>query len=148
MNKRNIIIIVLLFCVIAIAIGVVLFLIFQNDNQLDSEISIPTSSGENINVNDFKSTSEQVDGSAYTLKDIPDTAVFLYNEESNIFNILIHANEESDFERKKIIAENYFINQLGISKDQACTLNVEVSTDGPENDIQSFSKVQKLSFCK
>lgn len=135
---------------VVIALVLVVLLVFvyiSRNSKTGEEISIPSRDGESINVNDFKSSAALKDNQAFILRDDPDIAVYLYNETSGVFNILIHASEEKEFNQKRIFAEGSFIEQLGITEQEACQLNVEVSTDGPENDLQSFSKIQGLSFC-
>lgn len=147
-NKTYIIIGIVIAVLIIVVLAIFALLPGKNEGPAANKVLVPSETGQQVEVNDFKSGAQLQDDSAFILKDLPDVAAFLYNEESGVFNILIHATEEVDFNQKRTTAEASFLEQLGITAEQACTLKVEVSTDGPENDLQSFSKVQGLSFCQ
>jgi hypothetical protein len=143
MNKK------ILFAIIASGSLIIILLLvwFLKISQKSKNISINTIDGEQIEVQDFTKTSTRNDEAALTLEDDSNSAVIMYNENSQIFTILVHAREEEEFNRKRVLAEKQFLSELAIDEEQACRLNVEVSIDGPINDLQPFSQPQPLSFC-
>lgn len=145
MNKR---IIIFLGGLAVLTIFILVYFLFTVSKENATRISLTSLDGKTISVKDFTKTSLRNDASALTLEDNPQSAVIMYNENSKIFTILIHANEEQEFNAKRVLAEQQFLSQLDVSKEESCKLNVEVSTDGPETDLLPFSKPQRLSFCK
>lgn len=147
---------ILFIIAIIISLGVILTMVYfaflknrpGSVNNNGSKIQLETPNGSTLSVNDFIKGAQSIDDAAVTLKDIPDVAVFMYNKESKIFTILIHAQDQETYDKRVSIAEQSFLQQLGITEQYACGLRVEVSSDGPVNDLQDFSNIHPLSFCR
>ncbi len=144
MNKK----IFYMLVIVAILIILSLVMVLVRGNRSSSKIQIKGENGQTVTTKDFTQNSVKNDQSAQTLQDDKSSAVIMFNGDSNIFTILVHASEEQEFNQKRILAEEQFLAELGISEAEACKLNVEVATDGPETDLLPFSKPQPLSFCK
>lgn len=110
----------------------------STSNQASSKISI-----SGIEVNNFLKNPLRTDNRKdATFLDNPKYG-FVYFQKENQFLISITG---SPFSTVKIQAENEFLTKLGIDKDQACRLNVVITTPYYANPNES-GKNYKLSFC-
>ena len=68
----------------------------------------------------------------------------IYDQPLNRYDIIIYGKP---FEATRLLAEEAFLNKAGVSKTEACALNVSIITPSYINERES-EKEYKLSFCE
>lgn len=98
-----------------------------------------------IETSNFYKTAPKIDksGDVY-IKNDPSTYQILYVSKFDQFLISILS---SPFETVRLEAEQSFINSLEITEQEACSLNVSITTPSFVNSDES-GKSYKLSFCE
>ncbi len=130
---------------------VLLYFAFRNANSQPPDtssktISITTKDNKTISVNNFYLNPVEESEGAITINRTTDLATYFYNEVGNKFTITLNEGTYDEFAAKKPQAEQEFLNILGITETQACSLNVEVRNGGSfDPDLQG--RVFYLSFC-
>lgn len=145
-NKK--IYLIIAFIVLLILVALLIVFINRDKTETQNMISVEALNGGQVNVSDFKKKAVQNDEAAWTLQHKETSAVIMYNENSDIFTILINANEEQEFKDKRVLAEQEFLELLDVVKEEACAMKVIVAINGPETDLLWFSHPQRLSFCQ
>lgn len=107
---------------------------------IGGKIRIP---GYEVEMNDFYASSEVVTNDRSALIIFDPTFSVHYEASDKSFTLSIHADPIA-YVRKS--AENYFLEKLGISREQACALQVRVYVDMPEYPAR-MGIDYGLSFC-
>jgi hypothetical protein len=142
MSRKYLLILVTILIIIIFTILVVI--IFKSSK--DSEITIENKDNEGIKINNIYQDPIEITPGAVTITRTTDLATYFYNEDGNKFTITLNEGTIDDFLQKKPLAEQEFLNILGVSQSDACKLNVQVLNGGsfdPELQGKSFP----LNFC-
>jgi len=107
-------------------------------------VNIVTAQGS-LTVNNFYKKAEKIIETAVYLKNSPNYAI-IYGSDSNQFLISLYATDASQANLYRSQAESEFINILGISKADACKLNMDVEVANSYDQALSNTNYG-LSFC-
>lgn len=112
-----------------------------------AKVPIVGKDNKEVKINNiFDSPVEESPG-AITFNQTTDLATYFYNVDGNKFTITLNEGNLDDFNAKKPDAEQEFLKLLGVSKKQACNLNVQV-VNGGSFDPALQGVIFPLSFCK
>jgi len=131
-KKRYIIILIILLAVFAIAY------VYQT---YSNKIIVDTGK-EKIKINDII-TGRTVENNTIILKNNQDYAISLYKP-GLLFGIIIY---NKDIEKTRLTAEDYFLNILDISKNDACKLKIGLYVSRYTNEEIGGGVNYGLSFC-
>ena len=116
---------------------------FENLSELtESEENIVTVS--NVEVTNFAQNAELIPGGKAIIFEREGDYHILFHSQNELFIISILG---SPFSEKRFLAEEAFLYKLGITKEEACKLNVVITTPMFANEAES-GKNYKLSFCQ
>jgi hypothetical protein len=122
-------------------------LLTDNTSPNAEHLAISGSDGKKVTVNNFKKNVMESTPGATTIKQEPSGAAIFYNEPDNTFSIVLNEYDLDNFNVKRYVAEFEFLSIMGITKEEACRLRVEVSNVGsPEEELQN--QIFPLSFCQ
>lgn len=96
-----------------------------------------------VEVNNFLGTGQASDKEIVTVKKTENYTI-IYHTKTSLFLISILS---SPFREQRALAELEFIEKLGIEKEDACKLNVSITTPRFANEAEA-GKNYKLSFCE
>jgi hypothetical protein len=110
--------------------------------QKEDKLEIPTNKGT-VNINNvYKNPVEQLSQNGVSFTQNSDYYMSFYPKNNGFLITLLNP----DLEKARSEAENDFINKLGITKDQACSLNVSITI--PNSVSTKYSGgIYNFSFC-
>jgi len=97
-----------------------------------------------IKVNDFFKTAPETSSYGYTVVSLNPKHQVLYFPDDELFLVSILGNPFDDYVK---VAEQAFLEKLGIDEDQACKLNVSITTPAHLN-LDKAGEAYELSFCE
>lgn len=135
---------------IGTAIGIVIILgaVFLFTRNRSSDIYV-TATGESVPMANVSKIAVPAGSGIVLIAQDDSLAKIVYNKSSQVFSLIVRANTVSEFSRSLPLAEQLFLGSLGITKEGACKLSVEVSMAGPTFDPpKSPADIRSLSFCQ
>lgn len=148
-NKRILIIIISLLALLVILL--LAYFAFRDTESIPqknlTEISIVGKDSSKVTVNNFYANPVETSTGMVTINRNTNLATYFYNEIGNKFTITLNEADLDEFLKKKPLAEQEFLQLIGVTEEQACNLNVEV-LNGGSFDPELSGKVFSLSFCR